>query len=127
MFEIVDFRTLLHRIQPNVVCKAIMSDYYGIMKEIFTQFKILRTDKKVLILSIIVSGYWWLGHCINLYSYAFVGAIFEILWFPFLLILFALPIISMILLIKEKVYFRSLYIYSILIGIITILFFVLGK
>jgi hypothetical protein len=72
------------------------------MKVNIAPFNILKTSEIVFILSIIVSGYWWLGQGINVYSFAFVGAIFEILWFPVLLMLFVLPIISMILLIKEK-------------------------
>jgi len=94
------------------------------MKENLTPFKNSRIGKIVFILSIIVPGYWWMGHVINVYSFAFVGAIFEILWLPVLLMLFVLPIISLILLIKEKVNFRSLYLYSLLIGFATILFMI---
>lgn len=97
------------------------------MKENLTPFKNSRTGKIVFILSIIVAGYWWLGQVINVYSIAFVGVIFEILWLPVLLMLFLLPIISMILLIKEKVNVRSLYIYSMLISVTTILFMVFSK
>ena len=93
------------------------------MKEYSTLFKNSRTSKMVFLLSIIVSGYWWLGQVINVYSVALVGAIFEILWLPVLVMLFVLPIISMILLLKEKVNVnvRSLYVYSILLGVATIL------
>ncbi len=97
------------------------------MKENLTPFKNSRTSKMVFILSIIVSGYWWLGQVIDVYSFALVGAIFEILWLPVLLMLFALPIISLIFLVKEKVNVRSLYIYSILIGVTTILFMIFSE
>ena len=97
------------------------------MKENLNPFKNSRTGKIVFILSIIVSGYWWLGQVINVYRFAFVGAIYEILWLPVLLILFLLPIISLILLIKEKVNVKSLYIYSMLISVTTILFMVFSK
>jgi len=96
------------------------------MKENLTPFKNSRTSKIVFILSIIVSGFWWLVQVINVYSFALVGAIFEILWLPAIAMLYALPIISLILFVKEKVYLRSLYIYSILIGAATILFIILG-
>jgi hypothetical protein len=91
------------------------------MKEYSTLFKNSRTSKMVFLLSIIVSGYWWLGQVINVNSVALVGAIFEILWLPVLVMLFVLPIISIILLLKEKVNVRSLYVYSILLGVATIL------
>lgn len=97
------------------------------MKENLTPFKNSRTGKIVFILSIIVSGYWWLVQVTNVYSFALVGAIFEILWLPVLAMLFVLPIISLILLVKEKVNVRSLYIYSILIGVTTILFMVFSE
>jgi hypothetical protein len=90
------------------------------MKEHLTPFKNTRTSKIVFILSIVSSGYWWLGQEINVYSSAIVGAIFEMLWLPFLAMLFLLPILSLILLVKEKVNVRSLYIYSLLINLVTI-------
>ena len=94
------------------------------MKENLNSFKNPRTDKIVFILSIIVSGYWWLGQVVNVYTFAFAGAVFEILWFPALLILFVLPILSLIMLIKEKGNVRSLFIYSMLISFTTILFMI---
>ena len=95
------------------------------MKENLIPFKNSRTGKIFFILSITASGYWWLGQVINVYSFALVGAIFEILWLPVLAMLFVLPIISLILLVKEKFNVRSLYIYSILICVTTILFMIL--
>jgi hypothetical protein len=92
------------------------------MKENLTRFRNSRISKIVLSLSILVAGFCWLGHSINVYRFALVGAIFEILWLPALAMLFVLPIASLILLIKEKVNIRSLYIYSFLIGIASILF-----
>ena len=97
------------------------------MKEDLIPFKNSRKGKILFILSIIVSGYWWMGQVINVYNSAFAGAIFEILWLPFLLILFVLPIISLILLMKEKFDVRSFNIYSIIISVITILFMIFSK
>jgi hypothetical protein len=97
------------------------------MKENSTPFKNSRTSIIVFILSIISSGYWWLAKGINVYSYAIVGAIFEILWLPVLGMLFLLPILSLIFLLKEKINVRSLYIYSMLIGIASIIFMILGE
>ena len=74
-----------------------------------------------------MSAYWWLGQVINVYSFAVVGVIFEIFWLPVLALLFVLPIISMILLLKEKINIKSLYVYSTLLGVTTILIMILGK
>jgi len=97
------------------------------MKENSIPYKNSRTSKIVFLLSIIASGLWWLAKGMNVYSNTIVGAIFELLWLPVLGMLFLLPIISLTLLIKEKINVRSLYIYSILIGIASIIFMVLGK
>jgi hypothetical protein len=97
------------------------------MKENLTVFKNSRSSKIVFILSIIVSVFWWLGQVINFYHFAIVGAIFELLWLPVLAMLFVLPIISLILLVKEKFNVRSLYLYSILMGVVTIMFMVFSK
>ncbi len=87
-------------------------------------FKNSKNSKIVLILSIFTSGFWYLGQNIDVYRFVLVGAIFEILWLPMLAMLFFLPIISLILLVKEKFNIKSLYLYSILIIIATILFMV---
>ncbi len=81
----------------------------------------------ILIMSILVSGFWWLGQVINVYRFALVGAIYEILWLPVLAMLFILPIISLILWVKGKFNLGSLYLYSILIVVATILFMIFNK
>ena len=83
-----------------------------------------KTSKIIFSLSILASVFWCLSQIINVYSFALLGAIFEILWLPMLAALFFLPIISLVLWVKEKFNVRSLYLYSILIvavsyGIIT--------
>jgi hypothetical protein len=97
------------------------------MKENLTPFKNSRTSKIVFILSILASGFWWLAKGINVYRFAIVGAIYELLWIPVLGMLFLLPIMSLVLFVKERVNLKSLYIYSILIGMATIFFIVFGK
>jgi hypothetical protein len=97
------------------------------MKENLTPFKNSRTSKIVFILSILASGFWWLAKGINVYRFAIVGAIYELLWIPVLGMLFLLPIMSLVLFVKERVSLRSLYIYSILIVLATIFFMNFGK
>jgi hypothetical protein len=86
------------------------------MEKETTIFKNSRLSKILFGLSIIVFTYWRIGHVINVYRFAVVGAIYEILWLFMILGLFGLPVISLIFLIKEKFSFRSLYLYTILIG-----------
>jgi hypothetical protein len=97
------------------------------MNENVAPFKNSKTSIIVFFLSLFVNGYWWLIPYINVYKYAFVGALFEILWLPILLLLFILPIISLILLILERHPLQNLYLYSILIGVTTILIMTLSE
>jgi len=76
-------------------------------------------------LSLLTSILWCLGQIIDVYRFAAVGAIFEIIWLPMMLLLVLLPIISFFHLAKEKFNPKSLYLYSFVIiiatGLITIL------
>jgi hypothetical protein len=51
----------------------------------------------------------------NVYHFILVGVIYEILWLPMLIMLFLLPVVSMVFLFKEKFNIRSLYLHSVLI------------
>ncbi|SEA81001.1 hypothetical protein SAMN05421540_1321 [Psychroflexus halocasei] len=76
----------------------------------------------VLILSIITAIFWYIGQSFNVYYFAVVGAVFEFLWLPMIASLYILPILSLFYLIKEKFNLISLYLYSFLILIATILY-----
>lgn len=120
-------QTVLYNPIHIFVNQLLFPNWIKLMKENSIPYKNSRTSKIVFLLSIIASGLWWLAKGMNVYSNTIVGAIFELLWLPVLGMLFLLPIISLTLLIKEKINVRSLYIYSILIGIASIIFMVLGK
>jgi hypothetical protein len=91
------------------------------MEQETTNFKNSRLSKILFVLSIYILAYWSIGKSINVYQYAIVGAIYEIMWLFMLLALFGLPIIALIFLIKEKFSFRSFYLYTIIIDGFTIL------
>jgi len=97
------------------------------MKEKFTVFVNTGFSKLVFILSISTALFWTTSQIVNIYRFKLVGAIFEILWLPFLTMLFVLPILSFIFLIKQKFNLRSLFVYSLLIIGVTILMMVLIK
>jgi len=78
-------------------------------------------SKIIFILSIEVSLFWILGGLINIYHFTIVGVIYEILWFPNMIMLFSLPLVSLFFLGKEKKKLHSLYFYSILLLTIAIL------
>ena len=81
----------------------------------------------ILYLSILVSLFWLASRFINLYQFALVGAIFEILWLPMILMVFCLPLISFYYLFKEKFSVNSTYLYAILIMIFTFLIILFFK
>ena len=81
----------------------------------------------VFIASIIVPLFWYLGQVINVYRYAWLGALSEILWLPMLAVLFVLPVFSFVLLIKNKFNPRSLYLYSFIISLVSMLLIVTSK
>ena len=72
------------------------------MQENIHPFIHTKTSNIVFILSIITSIYLIIGWTTNVYSNAFVGAVFEFFWVTALLATAALPIISLIYLIKKN-------------------------
>ena len=57
----------------------------------------------------------------NVYTYKLTGALFEILWLPFMLLLLVLPVVSVVYWVKEQFNFKSLFFYSFLIILVTFL------
>jgi len=88
-------------------------------------FRHTKQSKIVLFLSVLVALYWWLGKTSDVYHMKFGGALFEILWLPMIILLFALPIASLGFFAKDKFNLRSFYFYSLLIGVAGILIAVL--
>lgn len=82
------------------------------------------TSKIVFILSILVSAFWFLVYVVDVYHFAITGAVFELLWLPMIVIIFVLPVLSLVLLAKEKFNIRSLYLYSLIIIAIVVLYMI---
>ena len=83
--------------------------------------------KPVFVLNLFVSLFWLSGLAINVYRFAIVGAVFEIIWLPAIALTFIMPVISFVFLIKEKFSLRSLYLYSFLIIVVPFLLVVWYK
>ena len=81
----------------------------------------------VFVLTIIVTLYWFLPLLINVYRFPVISAIYEILWIFMVAGLFALPVVSLIFWAKTKFDLRSLYFYSLIISLVSLLFLVTGK
>jgi hypothetical protein len=59
-------------------------------------------DIVILLVSFLVLAFWILANQINVYENKFVGIIYEILWLPFLLLVFVLPVLTTVLIISRK-------------------------
>ncbi len=88
-----------------------------IMKHRLKHFRHTKQSKVILVLSLLVTAYWYFGKQLDIYSTKLMGAVFEILWLPMIILLFVLPIVSIGFFVKEKFNIRSFYLYSLLIGI----------
>jgi amino acid permease len=83
--------------------------------------------KVVLALNIFVLLFVGLSRLLNVYQVAYVGAMFEILWLPVILLLFILPTLSIINWIQDKFNPKSIYLYSMILGIAAVILMVYGK
>jgi hypothetical protein len=84
-------------------------------------------SKTLFILSIEVSLFFMIGNLVNVYRFALVGAIYEIVWLPNLALLFSLPLVSLYFLGKEKKKLHSLFFYSIVLLTISILILLINQ
>jgi len=89
--------------------------------------KLAKRDIVILGLTIIVSLYWLLSQLINVYQVGWLGAVYELLWVFMLIGLVALPVLSFIYWIKTIFSFRSLYFYSFILSVGTVLFLITSK
>jgi hypothetical protein len=79
-------------------------------------------EKIILLLSILLFSYWIIiAMKVNVYDYVVVGVIYEIVWLPMLILLFALPIINLYTIFKEREKNNKLYFISLFMNLISFL------
>jgi hypothetical protein len=95
------------------------------MRERLASFNNSSINKALFITSIITILYWLTAKSLNVYNYAFLGAIFELLWFFMIAAVFSGPVFSILLFVKDKYNSRSLALYAFVLQVIAlyILFF----
>ena len=64
--------------------------------------KVITNKKLHLAVSIFILLYWLLCKTIDVYKYAILGVLSEILWLPIVVLLFLLPIINLYAIFKNK-------------------------
>jgi hypothetical protein len=82
-------------------------------------------DKIIFILSIGVWLFISFASLFDVYYFVIVGAIYELLWFPVLILVFTLPVLSFIFWRNDKFKFRSVYPMILLIFSIIILLMII--
>lgn len=88
-----------------------------------TDLKKTQQRKRIIFLSsLLVSAFWLSGRIGNVYRFPALGAIYELFWLPALALLVVLPVISFYYWSREKFSVRSLYLYSILLVVISLIF-----
>ena len=115
--EVTSSSPILARCKSRTYVKSWVLCFFCV--RFYSKFRYVKMT--ILYLSILVSLFWLASRFINLYQFALVGAIFEILWLPMILMVFCLPLISFYYLFKEKFSVNSTYLYAILIMIFTFL------
>ena len=89
-------------------------------------FRKNQNNKTVFILSIFVLLYTNLSTFLNVYKFKVTGAVFEILWLPVCILIFACPIIALVNWIKEKFSIKSLNFYFLVLSLATALTILFG-
>lgn len=85
-----------------------------------------RTEQLVFFQSLGTTAFWGIGQVMDIYQYAMVGAIYELLWLPFLLLVFGIPVVSIFLWAKTKFKIRSLFLPTLIISITLLLGMILS-
>jgi len=90
------------------------------MREGLSSFKNSALNKALFSVSIITILYWWTAKSLNVYKYAFLGAIFELLWLVMIAAVFIGPVFSILLFLRDRYNPRSLVLYSFLCQIVAL-------
>lgn len=59
-------------------------------------------DSVIFFVSLLVMFFWILTYRIDIYENKIIGVIAEILWLPFILLIFVLPFLTTVLIFKRK-------------------------
>ncbi len=82
-------------------------------------------EKSTITITLVVCGFWFLSKFLNVYRYAFLGAIYELLAFPMLLLIFIWPTYLIVRGLSDKTLNKPAQVLSLLICAATILFVIL--
>lgn len=90
-------------------------------------FKNSAINQVLFILSIVTILYWLTAKSFNVYNYAFIGAVFELLWLPMMASAFIGPILSLVFFVKDKYNSGSLVLYAAFLQIVAVFILIFFK
>lgn len=76
----------------------------------------------VLAAMLLVAAFWFGGNAVNVYENAVVGALFEILWLPFILLTIGTPVIAIVFWVQRKFSWKSPFPYLAVLSLWPLLF-----
>ena len=79
-----------------------------------------KTGTIILLINVLFLAVWMVAYNINIYKVAFVGAIYEMIWLPLIICLFALPVVSFIYWKKDSFKIKSKFLYLIVLAVLSI-------
>ncbi len=80
-----------------------------------------RLGKGIFLLTLGASVFWIITKLVPIYENKIVGAVYEMLWLPVVIILFILPLFSFLLWAGEKFTLKSAHLLSIVLAALAIL------
>jgi hypothetical protein len=91
------------------------------MKGILSVINKSGLGKGIFLLTLGASIFWIFTKFVPIYENKIIGAVFEMLWLPVVIILFILPILSFLLWAGEKFRVKSVHLFSIILAALAIL------
>ena len=79
-----------------------------------------KTGTIILLINVLFLAVWMVAYNINIYKVAFVGAIYEMIWLPLIICLFALPVVSFTYWKKDSFKIKSKFLYLIILAVLSI-------
>ena len=79
-----------------------------------------KTGTIILVINVLFLAVWIVAYNINVYKVVLIGAIYEMIWLPLIICLFALPIVSFIFWRKDSFKIKSKFLYLIILAVLSI-------
>lgn len=76
----------------------------------------------ILVAMLLVAAFWFGANSVNVYENAVVGALFEILWLPFILLTVGTPVLAIVFWVQQKFSWKSPFPYLALVSLWPLLF-----